>query len=523
MNFKEENSLDLGKVYLVGAGPGDLGLITLKGLDCIKEADVIIYDRLINKELLDYKKEDCEIIYVGKKSSNHIMPQEKINTVIAQKAKEGKVVVRLKGGDPYVFGRGGEEAEILYDENIDFEVVPGVSSAIGGLCYAGIPVTHRDFASSFHVVTGHAKEDDSLDINWKALAEEKGTVIFLMGIGNIEHITEMLISNGRRPNTPVAFVSWATRYEQKTVTTTLEYAKECIEKNKISAPALFVVGGVVSLTGKLGFFERKAMFGKTIAVTRTRNKNSKLREKLERNGARVIEVPTILIEKKHDYKEILTEKIKAKKYDCIAFTSHNSVEYFFEAMRSEKIDTRFLKNIVIVSIGSATTESMEKFGIYPDIEAKEFSGKGLAQEIVSYKIDSLSERKSEDKIIIDRVLFPCSEIATRVFEDTLENCNIDVDRVEIYTNNVNESIKDELLETFKNENIDYITFTSSSTFNNTLKLLGKENMYLLQNIKKVSIGDITSDSIKKSGLEVELQSEIATIDSIIEVILKDLK
>ncbi len=197
------------KVYLVGAGPGDKGLITAKGIDCIKKADVIIYDRLVNKDLLKYRKKQSEIIYVGKKSSNHILPQEEINQTILDKAKEGLLVVRLKGGDPYVFGRGGEEAESLYNENIDFEIVPGVTSAIAGLAYAGIPVTHRDFASSFHVVTGHAKKDDSLNINWKALAEEKGTVIFLMGIGNIAHISEKLIANGRRADTPVAFHDWS--------------------------------------------------------------------------------------------------------------------------------------------------------------------------------------------------------------------------------------------------------------------------------------------------------------------------
>lgn len=523
MNLKEKKSLELGRVYLVGAGPGDIGLITLKGIECIKNADVIIYDRLINTRLLDYKKKNCETIYVGKKSSNHTIPQEKINNIIAQKAKEGKIVVRLKGGDPYVFGRGGEEGELLYDEGIEFEIVPGVSSAIGGLSYAGIPVTHRDFASSFHIVTGHAKKDNNLDINWRALAEEKATVVFLMGIGNIEYISKMLISNGKDPNTPVAFVSWATRYNQKTITTSLKYAKKCVDENNITAPSLFVLGGVVSLTEKLGFFERKKMFGKTVLVTRTRSKNSKLREKLEKNGARVIEIATILINEKENYQEIIVDKIKAKKYDCLAFTSSHSAEYFFEAMKEKRLDSRCLANTLIASIGSATTETIEKYGLFPDIEAKEFSGKGLAKSIVSYKIDSLSEANKKHKIVIDRVLFPCSEIASTTFEDALENFNIDVDRVEIYENKINYSIKEELINSLKNEKVDYITFTSSSTFNNTLELIGNENIHLLENIKKVSIGDITSETIEKSGLKVDMQSKIATIDSMIETIFDDIK
>ena len=287
-----------GKVYLVGAGPGDRALATLKAIDCIKEADVIVYDRLVNKDLLEYRKSSCEMIYVGKKSNKHTFTQDKINEIISDKAKEGLIVVRLKGGDPYVFGRGGEEAEILFEENIDFEVVPGISSSIGGLSYAGIPVTHRDFASSFHVVTGHAKKDSDLDIDWKALSEEKGTIIFLMGIGNISFIRNMLIENGRKRDTPVAFVSWATRHNQKTVLSTLENAEEVVKSGEIEAPAIFVVGEVVKLSNKLNFFERKAMFGKTVIVTRSRKKNSELKEKIEELAGRTIELSTIDINRK---------------------------------------------------------------------------------------------------------------------------------------------------------------------------------------------------------------------------------
>ena len=244
-----------GKVYLVGAGPGDYKLMTLKGLECIRKSDVIVYDRLANINYLKEGKEDCEFINVGKASSNHLLPQGDINRLIADKALEGKVVTRLKGGDPYVFGRGGEEAEILRNENIDFEVVPGITSAIGGLCYAGIPITHRDHASSFHVITGHPRNDgkETKEIDWKALANVKGTLVFLMGIANLKHISENLIKEGKDKNTPVAFISWATRYNQRVVTATLESAYEVAIKENIKPPTLIVVGTVVNLREKLNF------------------------------------------------------------------------------------------------------------------------------------------------------------------------------------------------------------------------------------------------------------------------------
>ena len=209
-----------GKVYLVGAGPGDYKLLTLKGLECIKKADVIVYDRLANVNYLKEAKDNCEFIYVGKASKNHTLPQDDINRVIADKAKEGKIVTRLKGGDPYVFGRGGEEGQLLKEEGIDFEVVPGITSAIGGLCYAGIPITHRDYSSSFHVITGHLREDDkeNPEINWNALANIRGTLVFLMGVANLKKISENLIKEGKAKDTPVALISWATRYNQRVIT-----------------------------------------------------------------------------------------------------------------------------------------------------------------------------------------------------------------------------------------------------------------------------------------------------------------
>ena len=288
-----------GKVYLVGAGPGDYKLLTLKGLECIKKADVIVYDRLANKNYLKEAKENCEFIYVGKASSNHTLPQDDINRVIADKAKEGKIVTRLKGGDPYVFGRGGEEGELLKEEGIEFEVVPGITSAIGGLCYAGIPITHRDHASSFHVITGHLREDDkeNPEINWNALANTNGTLVFLMGVANLQKISSNLIKEGKSKDTPVALISWATRYNQRVITSTLENVYETAIKEGVKPPTLIAVGDVVGLRDKLNFFETKPLFGKNVIVTRSRTQSSSLVSKISYLGGNPIEVPTIKIEK----------------------------------------------------------------------------------------------------------------------------------------------------------------------------------------------------------------------------------
>ena len=300
-----------GKVYLVGAGPGDYKLLTLKGLECIRKADVIVYDRLANINYLKEAKKGCEFINVGKASSHHLLPQDQINRLIADKALEGKIVTRLKGGDPYVFGRGGEEGELLKAEGIEFEVVPGVTSAIGGLCYAGIPITHRDHASSFHVITGHLRKDgkENPEINWNALANMKGTLVFLMGVSNLKNISENLIKEGMSKDTPVAFVSWATRYNQRVVTATLEDAYEVAIREEVKPPTLIVVGTVVNLRDTLNFFEKKPLFGKSIMVTRSRSQNSKLVERIMDLGGNPIEIPTIKIEKVQDNKELENERL----------------------------------------------------------------------------------------------------------------------------------------------------------------------------------------------------------------------
>lgn len=502
VNFSMSN-----KVYIVGAGPGDYGLITLKAVECIKNADVLLYDRLVNPDFLELKKDTCEVIYVGKESSNHIVPQDQINRILIDKFNEGKTVVRLKGGDPYVFGRGGEEAETLYDEGIEFEVVPGVTSAVGGLCYAGIPVTHRDYSSSFHIVTGHSKKDDQNEINWSSLAREKGTLIFLMGIGNIEHIVKQLIDNGREPNTPVGFVSWATRYNQKTTLSTLKDAKACVERENIKAPTIFVVGDVVKLADKLNFFEKKPLFGKKIVITRSRAKNSELRKRLEEKGARVIEIPTIDIKSMESSKSIIKNKIDGiNGYDYLAFTSHNGVKYFFDILKLYRFDLRKLANLKICSIGAATTRELEDRGILPDIISERFDAVSLAGEI--------------SKNPVGNILFPCSEIAGIDLQKCLENNGFFVDRVEVYSNRVNYSERERVVDTLSNLDVDFITFTSSSTFENMVELMGLDNIALLEKCKIISIGDITTKTIKSKINTNVFQSNEVSMESMVEKMIE---
>lgn len=497
-----------GKVYLVGAGPGDTKLMTLKGLECIKKSDVIIYDRLANDEFLKEAKEDCEFIYVGKKSSNHILPQDKINEVILQKAIEGKIVTRLKGGDPYVFGRGGEEAEVLFDEGVDFEIVPGITSAIGGLCYAGIPITHRDYSSSFHVITGHLRDDEEKEINWNALANCKGTLVFLMGIGNLKHISSELIKEGRDRKTPVALISWATRYNQRTIVTDLENVYEVAKENNVKAPSLIVVGDVVKVRDKLNFFENRALFGKKVVVTRARKQSSYLSEKINELGGKSIELPAIKIEKNDD-KDLKNEINNIREYTHIVFTSRNGVEVFFETIDKMGLDSRVLFGLKVCSIGTRTSEELLKRGIKSDIVPKRFVAESLFEEMKE------TLKKS------DKILIPRSENARDFLVDKLrEICDV----TEIYSyKTIIDKKSEEIAKDVLNDDIDYITFTSSSTVKNLITIVGNDYKNILKNKKLVSIGPITSKTIEEFGLEVYKESEVSTIDGLIEVLVEDNK
>ncbi|MCM1990042.1 uroporphyrinogen-III C-methyltransferase [Oceanirhabdus seepicola] len=496
-----------GKVFLVGAGPGDFGLITLKGLQCIRKADVLVYDRLANEEFLKETKEGCEYIYVGKKSSEHTKTQDEINEIIFKKAQEGKIVTRLKGGDPYVFGRGGEEGEYLYDRDIKFEVIPGISSSIGGLAYAGIPITHRNYASSFHVITGHLK-DDNQELNWKALSEVNGTLVFLMGMSNLEKITESLIENGKDKNTAVAIVNWATRPEQRVVQGELHNIVEIVKKDGIGSPSVIVVGNVATLRDKLNFFEDKPLFGKNIVITRSRAQSSSLVKSIEELGGRAVEMPAIKIRKIENNKKLEKSIENLKDYDYIVFTSTNGVDIFFEELFQKGFDSRALGNCKIAAIGKGTEERLSTFGLRADIVPERAIGEALLEEL-SNVVDSNSN-----------VLIPRAEGARRLIVEELSKvCK--VEEVITYTTVKDCPNKDELLSKLKENKVDYITFTSSSTVKNFIEIIGDENIGLLDNVKCISIGPITSKTAKELGVKIYREAEESSIEGVLETIINE--
>ncbi|MDF2613084.1 MAG: uroporphyrinogen-III C-methyltransferase [Clostridia bacterium] len=497
-----------GKVYLVGAGPGDYKLMTLKGMECIKKADVIVYDRLANEDYLKEAKTGCEFIYVGKASSDHTLPQDEINDVIVNKAKEGKIVTRLKGGDPYVFGRGGEEGEYLLEHDIPFEVVPGITSAIGGLCYAGIPITHRDYASSFHVITGHLKDDEKDEINWAALAGLKGTLVFLMGVANLNKISENLIKEGKSKETPVALVSWATRYNQSVVIGTLENIYELALEKGVKPPTLIAVGEVVGLRDKLNFFEDKPLFGKNIVVTRAREQSSSLVEQINDLGGHAIELPAIKIEELADNQELDKCIASLKDYNHLVFTSQNTVQIFFNKLSERGYDTRSLAHMKICAVGPSTVSSLNEKGIKPDFVPKRAVGEAV--------FECLSQTLTKE----DSILMPRSAIARDYLVESLKSiCKVKA--IDLY-NTVTAAIdKDMILGMLSKNAIDYITFASSSTVINFVNGIGTENIDKLRGTRLVSIGPITSKTLREYGLEVYREPEQYTIDGLVDCMIKD--
>ncbi|MCX7990756.1 MAG: uroporphyrinogen-III C-methyltransferase [Proteobacteria bacterium] len=495
-----------GFVSLVGAGPGDPLLITIKGKICIENADVVIYDYLANKELLKYAKKDCELIYVGKKSKEHTVDQDNINRLISEKAKEGKKVVRLKGGDPFIFGRGGEEALYLREHNIDFEIVPGITSGIAGPLYAGIPVTMRGVNSSVAFVTGHESEDKELSLlDWKSLTK-MGTLIFYMGVKNLPAIVENLIKEGMDKETPVALIRWATYPEQTVLEGTLCNIVELVRKTGFKAPAVIIVGEVVKLRDKLKWFESKPLFGKKIIVTRASEQAGSFSSKLRDLGARVFEIPTIKIVPINDYGLIDSAIENIKNYDYLILTSVNGVKYFFERLEKKGRDGRTLSNLKICAIGPATAKAIKERFLNVDIMPEKY----IAESVV----ESLEKSGIGGK----KFLLCRAKIARDVIPDEIRKKGGEIDVIPVYETLINKEVKDELLDVLR-KGVDYITFTSSSTVSNFFELI-EENKNLLSNIKLASIGPVTSSTIKKLGFEPYVSAEEYTIDGLISAIIK---
>jgi len=499
-----------GKVFLIGAGPGDPGLVTVKGTECIRTADVVVYDYLASPALLKYAKMDAEIIYVGKRGGAHTMPQEEINALLIRKAASGRIVARLKGGDPFIFGRGGEEAEVLVEAGIPFEVVPGVTSAIAAPAYAGIPLTHRKFTSTVAFITGHEDPNkDTSSIDWGAIARGIGTIVFLMGIKNLPEIADRLIHHGKAPDTPVALVRWGTTPSQITVTGTLETIAGDAAHAGIKAPAIIVVGDVVRLRSSLRWFEDRPLFGKRIVVTRAREQASDLIEALTALGAECLEYPAIQVVPPEDWQPLDKAIASLATYDWLVFTSVNGVAFFFDRLFENGKDIRSLGHIRTACIGPATADRLCKRGIRCDVLPR------------TYRAESVVEAFKNELIKGKNILLPRASEARPVLPVELTKMGARVQEVAVYqTRNVQDHANS-LIRQLEDETIDLVTFTSSSTVKNFRSLLPEEDICdLLKGVVVASIGPITSETAQNLGFEVQVTADTYTIPGLVDAILR---
>lgn len=498
-----------GKVYLIGAGPGDYQLLSLKAQRCLMTADVIVYDRLADHRILANASKNAELIYVGKASSNHIMRQEDISQLLVDLAKQGKTVARLKGGDPFVFGRGGEEALLLKENNLPFEIVPGITSAISVPAYAGIPVTHRGIAASFSVITGHEDPTkENSDIHWESLATATDTLVFLMGVANIPKITENLMANGRSGDTPVAIIRWGTKPQQQVWTTTLADAPDMAKREGIKPPSIFLVGEVVKLREQLSWFDNvdtKPMFGTKVLVTRSRAQASRLSMSLEELGADVWEVPAIEIQDPADgFAEVDKAIENISEYKWIIFTSVNGVDNFFERLSEARLDGRALANAKVCAIGSATADELEAWGIIADLVPEKFVAESVI-EVMTGKVQSG-----------DKILIPRAKEAREVLPEKLREMGAIVDVITAYETVKAKVDPEPLKQALSAGDIDIVTFTSSSTVKNLLEIIGDAK--LLKKVKLAAIGPVTADTIRSFGLEPAVVADEYTIPGLVKAI-----
>jgi uroporphyrinogen III methyltransferase/synthase len=499
-----------GKVYLVGAGPGDPGLFTLRGREVLGRAEVVIYDYLANEELLQYAPPDAERIYVGKKGGDHTLSQEAINALLVASGRE-RVVVRLKGGDPFIFGRGGEEAQELVAAGIPFEVVPGVTAATAVPAYAGIPLSHRDFAASIGLVTGHEREDQRGDskLAWEHLATGLGTLVLFMGVKNLEAISQQLIVHGRPPQTPVAVIRWGTTHAQRTVVGTLGDIAERVHAARLKPPAIIVVGEVVTLRDELNWFERRPLFGRSIVVTRAREQASEFKERLEELGAHCIEFPTIRIVAPPSW-EPLDEAIgHLERYDWAIFTSANGVARFMERLWAAGGDVRALKGVRLAAIGPKTAEALERCGLRIDLVPGEFRAEAILEGLGAAAV-------AGRRILLARALE-----ARDVLPDTLRRWGAEVDEVAAYQTVLPSDRAADLFALLERGEVDCITFTSSSTVRNFFGLFERDALLpLLGGVVIGCIGPVTAQTAMELGLKVDIQPLQYTIAAFVAAVEK---
>lgn len=486
----------IGKVYITGAGAGDFELLTLKAKRVLEEADCVIYDRLVNKRILSFSKKGTEMIYLGKENTEGGLIQSEINQTMVEKALEGKTVVRLKGGDPFVFGRGGEEIEEIVKYNIPFEIIPGITSAVSVPEYAGIPVTHRGIAKSFHVFTGMTAKDNKFH-DFEPIAKLDGTLIFLMGVKNLGLIADELIKHGKNPDTPAAVIEKGTTGEQRTVTGVLSIIEQTVEKEKIVPPAVIVIGDVVSKRDEFKWFEKKELFGKNILVTRDEVQGEIFCRELEREGAHTELIPFLQFEDQmmnFDY-----SKLKNGKYKAVLFNSPNGVRFFFKNIP----DIRYLGDIKIGAVGAKTKEELKKFKIKADVIPEKYLVSELAKEIVSVT------EENDNILVITSDISPCEdEKWSREYKRNFE-------KFTGYKTLMRANSKKDIEETLKS--VEYITFLSSSAVNFFVSSL-ENNISYVKRLKIISIGPSTSKTLKNFKINIFAEANEFTADGVRKIL-----
>lgn len=483
-----------GKVYIMGAGPGDLELLTLKGKRAIEEADCIVYDRLINPRILDFAKKDAEMIYLGKGNTEGGVIQDEINRTIVTKALEGKTVARVKGGDPFVFGRGGEEIQSLFDNGISFEVIPGITSSISVPAYAGIPVTHRGVARSFHVFTGHTMEDGTWH-NFEAIAKLEGTLVFLMGIKTLPIIVSDLVKNGKNPETPVAIIEKGATADQRVTVGTLENIIEKAKERKIVPPAITIIGEVVNLRETFKWFEDKNLFGKKILVTRDKKQAGEFSNKIEKMGGVAVELPFIEIESV--LSKVTSEDLK--KYSALLFNSPNGVREFMKKID----DIRSLAHLKIGAVGSKTKELLEEYKIKADFMPEEYMVSKLAELSLEYT------KPGEKILIITSDISPCD---TDKFNSMYDR---EFHKIVAYNTKKITREKKEVCDALNK--VEVVTFLSSSTVDAFYASIDGD-LECVKNIKFASIGPVTSETMRKYGFSVDYEAKVYDINGILDAL-----
>lgn len=495
--------VEKGKVYIVGAGPGDPELITVKGMRCLRDADVVIYDHLVGEELLAYTKKDTLLIYAGKERGQHTMSQKEINHLLVEKAREGLSVVRLKGGDPFVFGRGGEEAEYLAAAGVPYEIVPGVTSAIAVPAYAGIPVSHRGLSSSFAVVTGQWEREEN--IPWRSL-RDINTVVFLMGVKNLSHICCSLLKEGKDPETPVALIRWGTTSNQVTVTGTLATIMRKAEEVDIKPPAVFVVGSVVNLRQAIAWFEKKPLFGIGVVVTRDKEQQEPFAGKLRALGARVLLFPTIEIAPPSSWKALDNVLMRIGTYDWLVFTSVNGVRFFFQRLQEKKMDVRELNGIRVAAIGPVTAALLREKGLNVEIIPQEFDSAGVVEAFRKCNIKN------------SRILLLRTELAGDLLQNGLKAQGAHVEVVPVYSTKIPRESKKDMMERWLASGlVNVIAFTSASTVVHFWNIMGS-NFSPPGGVKFAAIGPVTAEEVRKRGAAVDIQPSVYTVSALIDEI-----